>query len=111
MTDPQTDAPLTFLPDLRAEAPIPASGLGHTTALKHPDVRIVVLSFAAGYVLKEHSAPFPLLLQALDGELVVRAGGQENALRPGGVLRLDASLPHEVEALTEARLLLTLVTR
>ncbi|HMM82265.1 MAG TPA: cupin domain-containing protein [Terrimesophilobacter sp.] len=111
MTDDSTSPPLTVIDDLRALSPIPQEGLGHTTALTHPDVRVVILTFAAGHVLKEHSAPFPLLLQALDGELIVRAGGQENTLRPGGLLRLDDGMRHEVEAITPSRLMLTLVTR
>ncbi|HEY9498289.1 MAG TPA: cupin domain-containing protein [Terrimesophilobacter sp.] len=110
MTDENPTAPLTVIDDLLAIAPIPAEGLGHTTALKHPDVRLVVLSFNAGHVLREHSAPFPLLMQALDGELLVRAGGRETTLRPGGVIRLDAALRHEVEAVTDSRLMLALLT-
>lgn len=111
MTDDSTSAPLTVIDDLRALSPIPEAGLGHTTALTHADVRVVILTFAAGHILKEHSAPFPLLFQTLDGELIVRAGGQETTLRPGGLLRMDDGLRHEVEALVPSRLMLTLVTR
>lgn len=105
------DSALTVIDDLLAGSPVPQEGLGHTTALTHPDVRVVVLAFAAGHVLREHAAPFPLLMQALDGELIVRADGRETRLVPGGLLRLDASLRHEVEAVAASRLMLTLVTR
>lgn len=112
MTDSSsTPTPLSFFPDLRTLTPIPETGLGHTTVLTHPDMRVVILTFAAGHVLKEHAAPFPLLMQPLDGELLVRAGGVENTLLPGALLRLDTSLPHEVEAVVASRLMLTLVTR
>ncbi len=102
---------LTAIDDLLAGSPVPHEGLGHRTALAHPDVRVVVLAFPAGHLLKEHSAPFPLLMQALDGELLVRAGGRETRLVPGGLLRLDPSLRHEVEAVADSRLMLTLITR
>ena len=105
------ESALTVIDDLLAGSPVPASGLGHTTALAHPDVRVVVLAFAAGHVLMEHAAPLPLLLQALDGEFIVRADGRESRLLPGGLLRLDPSLRHEVEAVAASRLMLTLVTR
>lgn len=105
------DAPLTVIDDLLALAPLPASGLGHSKVLQHPDARILVLAFRAGHLLKEHSTPFPLLMQALDGELLVRADGVETTLRPGGVIRMDAALRHEVEAVSDARLMLTLLTR
>ncbi len=111
MPDPTPAAALTIIDDVRANSPIPESGLGHATVLTHPDARVVVLSFAAGHVLKEHASPFPLLMQALDGELIVRAGGQETTLRPGGLLRFDAGLRHEVESVVDSRLMLTLITR
>ena len=102
-------ASITFIPDLRADAVVAPGGLGHTTVLNAPGVRIVVLTFAAGHVLKEHRAPKTLLMQALDGCLRVTAGGQVTELVPGTLLRLDASLIHEVEALDESRLMLTLI--
>jgi quercetin dioxygenase-like cupin family protein len=110
MTD-TAPAVLTVIDDLLDGSPVPPSGLGHRTALVHPDVRVVVLAFAAGHVLKEHDAPFPLLMQALDGELLVRVSAQEIRLVPGGLLRLDPSTRHEVEAVQASRLMLTLVTR
>lgn len=101
----------TLIDDVRSISAIPDSGLGHTTALTHPDLRVVMLTFSAGHVLKEHRAPFPLLMQALDGELRVRMADREIRLVPGALLRLDASLPHEVEAVSASRLMLTLVTK
>lgn len=111
MTEEAQLPALTHIDDLRGISPIPSSGLGHATALTHPDVRVVILTFTAGHVLKEHSAPFPLIMQALDGELIVHADQQETRLAPGALLRLDAALPHEVEALSDSRLMLTLVTK
>jgi len=70
---------------------------------------VVVLTFAAGHVLEEHRAPKTLLMQALDGRLRVTAGGRVTELVPGALLRLDASLMHEVEALEESRLMLIMV--
>ncbi|MEO7349792.1 MAG: hypothetical protein ABIW32_08055 [Terrimesophilobacter sp.] len=111
MTEETAAPPFTLIDNLRSLSPIPDSGLGHTTALTHADMRVVVLTFSAGHVLKEHRAPFPLLMQALDGELLVRAGASETRLVPGAVLRLNAGLPHEVEAVAPSRLMLTLVTK
>lgn len=101
--------PLTYVSDLLELAPIPASGLGHSTVLNSPEVRVIVLAFSAGHILKQHAAPFTLLMQALDGRLLVTSAGQELELRPGGLIRMDASLPHSVEAYVDSRLMLTLI--
>lgn len=111
MTENSTSPSITLIDDMRALSPIESSGLGHATVIAHPDLRVVILTFTAGHVLKEHSAPFPLTMQALDGELVVRTGKTVSTLTPGALLRLDAALLHEVEAISESRLMLTLVTK
>ncbi|SDJ85335.1 hypothetical protein E3T54_10975 [Cryobacterium sp. Sr8] len=102
-------APITFVPDVRAGTTIGPSGLGHSTVLTSPDVRVVVLTFDAGHVMKEHRAPKTLLLQALDGHLRITAGGEVTELVPGSLLRLEPALTHEVEALEASRLMLTLI--
>jgi quercetin dioxygenase-like cupin family protein len=77
--------------------------------LAAPGVRVIVLAFESGWVLKEHIAPKQLLLQALDGRFVITAAGKQTTLVPGGLMRLDESLPHAVEALEDSRLMLTLL--
>jgi quercetin dioxygenase-like cupin family protein len=103
------DNPVTVITDLREVSPMLADKLGHTTALKSPDVRVVILTFPEGHVMKDHSSPKTLLLQALDGKLRLTAGGDVTELVPGGLMRLDAGERHEVEAVEESRLMLTLV--
>ena len=81
-----SEPPLTFLADLFDLAPVPQSGLGHSTVISAPDVRVIVLAFSAGHILKQHAAPFTLLMQALDGHLLVTSNGEEMDLRPGGLI-------------------------
>ena len=107
--DGAAEPPLTYLDDLLELAPVPDAGLGHSTVLNTPDVRIIVLAFAAGHILKQHAAPFTLLMQALDGHLLVTSNGQELDLRPGGLIRMDPRLPHSVQAYVDSRLMLTLI--
>lgn len=103
------DNPVTVVPDLRELSPIAADKLGHTTALKSADVRVVILTFPAGHVMKDHAAPKTLLLQALDGRLRLTVAGDVVELVPGALVRLDKLERHEVEAVEESRLMLTLV--
>lgn len=103
------DNPVTVVADLRAISPIEADRMGHTTALKSPDARVVILTFPAGHVMKDHSAPKTLLLQTLDGHLRVTAAGEVIELLAGGLLRLDPGERHEVEAVEDSRLMLVLI--
>jgi quercetin dioxygenase-like cupin family protein len=103
------DNSVIVVPDLREISPISAEKLGHTTALKSEDVRIVILTFPAGHVMKDHAAPKTLLLQALDGRLRLTVAGEVVELVPGAVVRLDKLERHEVEAVEESRLMLTLI--
>ncbi|WP_227412136.1 MULTISPECIES: cupin domain-containing protein [unclassified Cryobacterium] len=107
----ESDTVLTFVEDLLTTAPVPAEGMSHNTVLSDGGVRVVMLSFAEGHVLKDHAAPGQLLMQAVDGELKVRVAREELILKPGGLISLAAKTRHEVEAVTDARLMLTLVTR
>ncbi|MHA6670173.1 cupin domain-containing protein [Homoserinimonas sp. A447] len=100
---------VTVVADIRELSPILPDKLGHTTALKSEDVRVVVLTFPAGHTMKDHAAPKTLLLQALDGHLRVTAGGEVTDLLPGGIMRIEKLVRHEVEAVGESRLMLTLV--
>ena len=100
---------VTHIANVRSGAAVEPGRLGHSTVLSSPGVRVVVLTFEAGFVLEKHSAPKILLMQALDGRLRVTSGGQVTDLMPGALLRLDAGLEHEVEALEESRLMLTLI--
>lgn len=86
-------------------------GLGRATAdlLVAEGARVVVFAFDAGQELREHSAAFPVLLQALTGHLQVTADGRTVDLEPGGVVHMTTRLPHAVRAVVPSRLMLTML--
>lgn len=100
---------VTIVNDLLDNAPVQADKLGHHTVLKSDDVRVIVLAFPAGHVMKDHAAPKTLLMQALDGELHITTEGETHTLTPGTIIRFDKSIRHEVRAAAESRLMLTLI--
>lgn len=71
--------------------------------------RVVVFEFAAGQGLKEHTAAFPILVQAVAGHLQFTADGRTIDLRPGDLAHLSARLPHAVHAVTAATLQLVML--
>lgn len=98
-----------LLSDIASSSPVVPDKLGHSTVLTAPDARVIVLSFPAGHIMKEHSSPRPLHAQVLDGEILFTIGDDAMRLRPGDLLRVEASVRHEVEGVTDARLMLTLI--
>lgn len=100
---------MTHLPDAAAEVRIEPGSTGHRLVLKAEGTRVVVFAFDAGEELREHTAPFPVILQAVEGSMRVSAGGQTVDLRPGGLIHLPARLPHSVEAVEPSRMMLTMI--
>lgn len=71
--------------------------------------RLVLFSFLAGQRLLEHSAGFPILVQPLTGRLSFTSEGTTEELVPGSVLNLPARVRHEVVALEDTVMLLTML--
>ena len=85
---------------------LPPTGRGTRPGVKRALVghgaRVVMFRFAAGQVLAEHTAAFPILVQCLSGTVEFVAGEQSVTLSPGAVANLDTRVPHEVRAVTDA---------
>lgn len=62
-----------------------------------------------GTTLHEHQASGPVTIQAVSGSLRLHTAGQALDLRPEEIAVLESAIEHEVEALEEGALLLTLV--
>lgn len=100
---------MTTIPNLGSLVEVQEESTVSRTVLKADGVRIVLFGFAAGQVLTEHTAAMPVLLTALEGELLITADGRTDTLRPGDVIHFDTRLPHAVEAVTDAKLALTMI--
>ena len=83
---------------------------GHTasTLVKLDGLRVVLMTLQRGARIPEHSAEADLSLQCLRGRVALSVQGERVELRQGGLLSLARALPHDVEALEDAELLLTL---
>lgn len=90
--------------DVRSARPA-AGGL-----LKERGLRVVLALLHAGTRLDPHHAPGPLTLQVLSGRVRLAAGRQALELGPGVLVALESALEHDVEAVEESALLLTLPT-
>jgi quercetin dioxygenase-like cupin family protein len=79
------------------------------TLTKEPHLRVVLIAMKKGARLHEHRASGPITIQATSGSLRLAIGDQVLELKPGEVAVLESAIEHEVEALEESALLLTLV--
>ena len=85
-------------------------GIGRSskTLVKHDDLRIVLISMKANTKMHEHKATARISIQTLTGHVLLRVVGRTVDLSAGHLLALDQCLPHDVEALEDSSLLLTL---
>ncbi len=96
----------TTLSSLRGE-PRPASN-GHRqiALLHHGAVRLVLYAFDTGGLIPAHRAPGWVTIHVLRGNIRVATPGQNYTLEAGQLLALDPEVPHDVEATSEAEMLL-----
>jgi quercetin dioxygenase-like cupin family protein len=83
---------------------------GHSarTLVKHDDLRVVLIALARAARMGEHVADARASIQTVAGSVRVWIGERAVALPLGSLLVLDRGITHDVEALEESAILLTL---
>jgi quercetin dioxygenase-like cupin family protein len=104
-------AVLLDLPDLakrlRAE-PHPAKDGHRQAGLVHRGpLRLILFTLEPGARLPEHRAPGHVLIHCIRGALAVQAGGTRHRVGTNETLALEPDVPHDVEAVEESDMLLT----
>lgn len=89
-------------------APVSAEKLQITRVFQGTGARVIRLTFAAGQIMREHSTNSPLIVQVLAGRIAFRIAGDEIAMPEGAIMHVEPNEKHELEALTDAHVLLTL---
>ncbi len=84
------------------------TGRNSKTLVKQSDLRIVLMAFQKGGHLEKHSADARVSIHTLTGHVTLRLAGQTVDLPRGHMLVLDRALEHDLEALEESAILLTL---
>jgi quercetin dioxygenase-like cupin family protein len=92
---------------LRAETTW-SSGQNAKTLIKYDTLRVVLVALQAGKTLPEHRTEGRISVHVLSGHVEVKAAGRTFNLRPGSLLALDQNLPHDIQALQESDVLLTI---
>ena len=93
---------------LRKEGPWLQHGRNAVTLVKHPDLRVVFMLMKPGTRLQEHHARGRISVHTLSGHVRLHLGQQVVDLPAGRLLALERELVHDVEAVEESAVLLTI---
>lgn len=62
------------------------------------EVRIVMKK---GQSMKEHKAPFPIIIELFDGSIDFGVNGIKQVLKKGDLITLDENIPHDLTCLSD----------
>lgn len=69
------------------------------------EIRILLKS---GQQMKEHKAPFPIIVHLLEGKINFGMSGEVHLLEKGAIITLEGNIPHDLTALKDSTVRLTL---
>ena len=84
------------------------TGQNARTLIKYDDLRVVLMALEAGAKIPAHKANGRITVQVLSGHIRLNASQRAFDLLPGSLLALDHRAPHDLEALEESAVLLTI---
>jgi quercetin dioxygenase-like cupin family protein len=84
------------------------TGQNARTLIKYDDLRVVLMTLKAGARIPEHKANGRISVQVMSGHVRLNASGRAFDLLPESLLALDERAPHDLEALEESAILLTI---
>ena len=102
-------APFSLARDLSGAVEAPEQGAASAKVYDGADLTLVVLAFAPGAELGEHTSRWPVALHVLEGAGRASVGDAEVGLLPGTWLRIEPGAVHAVKATSAMKLALMLI--
>jgi quercetin dioxygenase-like cupin family protein len=84
-------------------------GIASRVLAKGSGGSVTLFAFDRGEELSEHTSPFEALVLVLEGTLRLTIDGRPADAQPGTIVRMPANVPHAVEAVEPARMLLIML--
>lgn len=84
-------------------------GIASRVLAKNGGGNITLFAFDKGQALSEHSAPFDAIVMVVEGSLQLTIEGKPLMAKPGEIIRMPANIPHAVDALEPAKMLLVML--
>lgn len=85
-----------------------STGQNARTLVKYDDFRVVLMVLKASARIPAHKANGRISVHVLSGHVRLNASGRTFDLLPGSLLALDTGASHDLEALQESAVLLTI---
>lgn len=76
--------------------------------LESPFSKEIRILLKEGQVMKEHKTKFPIVVQVLGGEIDFGAEGEVHNFKSGGIVALEGNIPHDLTAIKESVIRLSL---
>lgn len=67
-----------------------------TVLLKTKNTKEVRIVMKKGQFMKEHKAPFPIIIELFDGEIDFGVNGKKQLLKKGDMIALESNVPHDL---------------
>ena len=96
------------LADIRAGDAYRTADHAAETLVKEPGLRLVLIALKDGGRMREHRAHTSITVQVVEGMVRFEVDNRTIQLTPGAVLAVDADLPHNLEAIGDSAVLLTI---
>ena len=77
--------------------------------LKNKGGTVTLFAFAKGEGLSEHTAPFDALVHVVEGEADIQIASETFRVREGEMITLPANRPHAVSAVSNFKMVLTMI--
>lgn len=81
---------------------------GHSRENIQSEVSVVLAAIKKGATLCGHEVDGPVTVQVLSGAIQLGVLGESRSLSSGTVIALDKGIPHDIQALQDSELLLTI---
>lgn len=66
------------------------------------------IAFKKGQVMKEHKTPFPIVVEVFNGAIDFGVNGEVHNLKKGDLIALEGGVPHDLKAVLESTVRLSL---
>ncbi len=101
--------PFSEIIDLKGMVDYEEGRVVSRTLASKPAINITLFAFDKEEEISAHTSPGDAMVQIIDGEALINIDGKKISVSAGKVIVMPANVPHSVSAITQFKMLLTVV--